>query len=66
MRLPLKDPFRDSQLCRYSPLISKCLRDHVLYLARFQVALTCVNLLSFPNKSRDASHDLHQPLRLIT
>jgi len=39
-----KNPSCDSRLCRYSPPISKCLQDHVLYLARFQVASTCVNL----------------------
>jgi len=32
----------DSRLCCYLPLISKCLWDHVLYLARFQVASICV------------------------
>jgi len=34
--------------------------DHVLYLARFQVVSTCVNLLSLPNKSHDIPHDLHR------
>jgi len=33
---------RDSRLSHYSSLISKRLRDHVLYLAQFQVASTCV------------------------
>jgi len=37
-----KNPSCDSRLCRYSPLISKRLWDHVLYLARFQVTSTCV------------------------
>jgi len=32
----------DSRLCRYLPLISKHLQDHMLYLARFQVVSTCV------------------------
>jgi len=39
---PWKNPFCDSQLCRYSLLVSKHLRDHVLYLAQFQVMSTCV------------------------
>jgi len=39
---PLKEPLCDSQPCRYLPLISKHLWDHMLYLARFQVASTCV------------------------
>jgi len=37
-----KNPLCNSWLCRYSLLISKCLRDHVLHLAQFQVVSTCV------------------------
>ena len=43
MRLPpWKNLSHNSRLCRYSSLISKRLRDHMLYLARFQVMSTCV------------------------
>jgi len=47
MASSLKDPLCDSWPCCYSPLISKRLRDHMLHLARFQVASTCVIFTHF-------------------
>jgi len=40
-----KNPLCDSRLCRYSPLISKRLQDHMLYLAWFQVVSQLVQSL---------------------
>ena len=60
-----KEPLCDSWLYRYSLLTSKRLQDHVLYLARFQVASWLV-LIFTCFKSHDISCDLLQLSKSIT